>query len=206
MGALHRRMTKPLVLTGAGDPADDGRRDGRHREHDGDRHDAGHLLVAAREALTAQAERERQDERPDDQERTKDPEGVHRGERYRTVGLRFATARTRAGGCGNGSACGPRRGGRGLRGRGCLVPPPPSPSTVASSGGAGSAWMARQTMMPSATIGIFSPTMSHRNAHVTVVRMLPLVGVSSNPFFGWSGIIERWSPPSWPRSRATSAT
>jgi uncharacterized protein (DUF2236 family) len=44
---------------------------------------------------------------------------------------------------------------------------------MASSGATGSEWIAFQTIHPSATIGIFSPTISHTNAHVTVARMLP---------------------------------
>jgi hypothetical protein len=33
--------------------------------------------------------------------------------------------------------------------------------------------MARQTIQQSAMIGIFRPTISHKNAHVTVGPMLP---------------------------------
>src|SRR3954454_11043103 len=171
-----RPVTKPLRFAGAGDPADDraGDRDDRQRDRNDDH--ATHLTVVTREALAAQAQRERQDQCPDEQGGAADPEGVHRAGSYRTDELRSATARTRAGGCGSGSPCGPRRGGRGLRGPGCPVPPLPSLSTVASSGGTGSAWIARHTIQPRAMIGIFSPNISHMNAHVTVARMVPRVG------------------------------
>src|SRR3954453_900800 len=175
-------VTQPLALAGSCDAADDRGRHRDQREHDRDDDHRPLLPLVAREPLTAQAEREREDECPDEQQGAADPERVHRGGSYRTGELRSATARPRAGGCGNGSPCGPRRGGRGRRGLGWFDPPPPSSSTVASSGGTGSAWIARQTIQPRATIGIFKPTINQMKAQVTVARMVPRPDPLEQPF------------------------
>ena len=82
----------------------------------------------------------------------------------------------RGGGCGAGSAWSPRRGERGLRGRG-EWPLPPPPPLGSSAAGSGSARIAHQHSHSSATIGILRTTAIQMKPHV-IGAMVPGVGVT----------------------------
>src|SRR3954451_24089695 len=73
-----RSVAQSLRLAGAGDAADDRRRNRYDGEYYRDHVGGTHLAIVARKALAAKAEHERQKQRPKEQERATDPEGIHR--------------------------------------------------------------------------------------------------------------------------------